>query len=175
MTEMLPLLEVGLATGAGRETTTGRRGWTCGGTRKFYGPKGRDQNIPELTRKGEPEWIAMFDLDQESRDQFTWCSCWPGLGLEDERVKFALDGEDGEDERVKFALEGHRARPPGSEASVRPILSYGRSAKMDPPCAPHLAVWHCWQDSALCSRVWGCRPACVSAKVECSCADRQGK
>ena len=58
---------------------------------------------------------------------------------------------------------------------VRPILSYGRSAKMDPPCAPHLAVWHCWQDSALCSRVWGCRPACVSAKVECSCADRQGK
>ena len=56
---------------------------------------------------------------------------------------------------------------------VRPILSYGRFAKMNPPCQPHLAVWHWWQDSALCERVWGCRHVFVPAKVVCSCADRQ--
>ena len=58
-------------------------------------------------------------------------------------------------------------------APLRPILCYGRSAKMDPPCPPHLAVWHWWQDSALCERVWGCRHVFNPAKVVCSCANRQ--
>ena len=58
---------------------------------------------------------------------------------------------------------------------VRPILSYGRCAKMEPHCKPHLAVWHWWQDSALCERVRGCRNVLAVAKVLCSCADRQRK
>ena len=58
-------------------------------------------------------------------------------------------------------------------APLRPILCYGRSAKLDPPCKPHLAVWHWWQDSALYERVRGCRNVLVVAKVLSSCADRQ--
>ena len=72
MTEMLPLLEVGLATGAGRENNW-EKGWTCPGTRKSQDPKGRDKYLARLTWKGEPTWIVKFVLDQESaRRQFTW-------------------------------------------------------------------------------------------------------
>ena len=98
-------VKTGLATGAGRENDW-KKAWTCRGTRKSQDPKGRDKYLGRLTRKGEPEWIAKFDLEALV-------------------IAHELSPPDVFDTYLYDV-----SRP------VRPLLSYGRSAKVEPPCQP---------------------------------------
>ena len=78
--------------------------------------------------------LTKFDLDLESaRHQFRWCSCWAGQGNPRMPRGRWLEAMGEEDERVKFAEEGHRARAPGSEASLLPSIMQGTAAQGGEP------------------------------------------
>ena len=114
--------------------------WCCQGTRKSQDRQKRDKYMCQLTRKGEPTWIGIVDVEEDGA-KLNWKSLWCDPQEPPPRPNKQWQQLFGADDPRVAAIEpaGHvpLAGPPGARkgrvplASPKPKQGKGQSARAD--------------------------------------------